>query len=73
MLLQKDKVLSVFLHAELCGHLETLKKSFQAYFCSDELRVKPWVRHPFLVDMNEIDDSDHAKYDHIDLRTKEML
>ena len=73
VLLQKDKVLSVSLHAELCGHLETLKKSFQAYFCSDELRVKPWVRNPFLVDMNEIDDSDLAKDDLIDLRTKEML
>ena len=38
-----------------------------------ELRVKPWVHNPFLVDMNGIDDSDLAKDDLIDVRTKEML
>jgi hypothetical protein len=30
--------------------LETLKKTVEGYFCSDDLKIETWVCNPFLAD-----------------------
>jgi hypothetical protein len=65
--------LSVSLKREICEHLETLQNSFRSYFHLDGIKVEPWIRNPFLSDMNCIANVDLAKDGHIDLRTENLL
>ncbi|KAI6656166.1 hypothetical protein LOD99_1510 [Oopsacas minuta] len=70
---ERNKPLSASLQIEMCEHLDTLQNSFTGYFSSRDLKVEIWIRNHFSTDVNSIDDSDLAKDDIIDLRTKEML
>ena len=58
---------------EISEHLSTLQRSFDGYFCQEIARKDLWIRNPFLCDLDNIDDSDLAKDDLIDLRTREVL
>ena len=54
-------------------HLESLKNSFESYFNIDNLPSELWVRNPFTVLLDEIDDNDLAKDELIDLRNNKQL
>lgn len=58
---------------EISEHLSTLQRSFDGYFCQEIARKDLWIRNPFLCELDNIDDSDLAKDDLIDLRTREIL
>jgi hypothetical protein len=61
------------LKKSICDHLETLQTAFDNYFMLDDNNFDPWIRNPFRVDLNRIDDKDLAKDELIDLRTKQVL
>jgi hypothetical protein len=65
--------LSISLKRETCEHQETLQNSFKSYFYLDGIKVEPWIRNPFLSDINCIENVDLAKDGHIDLRTENLL
>jgi hypothetical protein len=46
---------------EVCEQLETLQNSFKSYFYLDGIKIEPWIRNPFLSDINCIEDVDLAK------------
>jgi hypothetical protein len=52
-------------------HLHTLKDNFDGYFCN--LQHDVWVRSPFTVSLDQINDDDVAKDELIDLRSNERL
>ena len=54
-------------------HLKSLKNSFEGYFDIDNLPSELWVRNPFTVLLDEIDDNDLAKDELIDLRSNKQL
>jgi hypothetical protein len=62
--------LSISSKRENYQHLETLLKSFKSHFYLDGIKVEPWIRSPFLSDINCIDDVDLAKDELIVLKTK---
>jgi hypothetical protein len=39
-----------------CEHLETLQNSFKSYFYLNGITDEPWIRNPFLSDINCIED-----------------
>ena len=41
----------------ILGHLESLKNKFEGYFNIDNLASELWVRDPFTVLLDEIDDN----------------
>ncbi|XP_008190103.1 protein ZBED8-like [Acyrthosiphon pisum] len=55
-----------------CEHLYVFENSFGNYFDFTFSKSEIWLRNPFLVDLNTIDDSDLVKDELIDLRSKEM-
>jgi hypothetical protein len=65
--------LSVSLKREIYEHLEILQNSFKSYFCLDGIKVEPWIRNPFLSNINCIENVDLVKDGHIDLRTENLL
>jgi hypothetical protein len=65
--------LSISLKKEICEHLGTLQNSFKSYFRLDGIKVEPWIRNPFLSDINYIENVDLAKDGHIDLRIENLL
>jgi hypothetical protein len=65
--------LSISWKREICEHLETLQNSFKSFFYLDGIKVEPWIRNPFLSDINYIENVDLAKDGHIDLRTENLL
>ena len=54
-------------------HLESLKNSFEGYFDIDNLPSGLWLRNPFTMLLDEIDDNDLAKDESIDLRSNKQL
>lgn len=50
-----------------------MQTAFEGYFCPEELNQETWVRSPFLIDFEKIDDKDLVKDDLIDLRSTEVL
>ncbi|XP_071044582.1 protein FAM200C-like [Parasteatoda tepidariorum] len=71
----QDNLLLNNLKNEICEHLEVLQVSLKKYFNLDEIKIKYelWIRHPFLCDIDCIDDMSLAKDELIDLRTKSLL
>ena len=53
-------------------HLQTLKDNFDGYFGGD-LVHDVWVRSPFTVSLDRINDDDVVKDELIDLRSNERL
>lgn len=71
--LSKNNIaLASSIKTQICEHLDALENSFGNYFDSTFLKSEIWLRNPFLVDLNTIDDSDLVKEELIDLRSKEM-
>ncbi|KAK4322436.1 hypothetical protein Pmani_006776 [Petrolisthes manimaculis] len=66
---KSDKALPPSLKPELCKYLDTLKNSFNGYFCTGDLKVETWIRNPFPANIDCISDEDFAKDELIDLRT----
>ena len=54
-------------------HIKSLKNSFEGYFDIDNLPSELWVRIPFTMLLDEIDDNDLAKDELIDLRSNKQL
>jgi hypothetical protein len=69
---KKNIILSSSIKTQICEHLDKLENSFNDYFISTYSKTDIWLRNPFVVDINSIDDSDLVKYELIDLRSKEM-
>jgi hypothetical protein len=61
--------LSISLKREICEHLETLQNSFKSYYYLDGTKVEPWIRNPFLSDINCVENVDLAKDGHRKLTT----
>jgi hypothetical protein len=53
--------LSISLKGEICEQLETRQNSFKSYFYLYCIKVEPWIRNPFLSDINCIEDVNLAK------------
>ena len=70
---QSARSLSKEVQKEVSEHLETLQNSFEGCFCSESLNQETWVRSPFMMDMNDINDEDLIKDDLIDIRSKAVL
>ena len=70
---QKQSDIFISMRKEFCLHLDTLQTSFKGYFNLDSFGGEAWIRNPFLVDLNSIDDEDHNKDDLFDLRARELL
>ena len=68
---QRDIFMSV--RKEFCLHLDTRQTSFESYFNLGSLKDEAWIRNPFLIDLNSIDDKDPNKDDLIDLRASKLL
>ena len=68
----KKNVKFLSLKKEFCSHLDTLQNSFQGYFNLDSLKSEAWIRNPFLIDLNGINDKDPNK-ELIDLRVSKLL
>ena len=70
---QSARSLSKEVQKKVSEHLETLQNSFEGYFCPESLNQETWVRSPFMMDMNDINDEDLIKDDLIDIRSKAVL
>ena len=72
---KKECEIFISMKKEFCSHLDTLQTSFQGYFtCNlDSLKSEAWIRNPFLIDLNGINDEDPNKEELIDLRASELL
>jgi len=71
--LSKNNIaLSSSMKSQICEHLDVLENSFGNYFDFTFSKSEIWLRNPFFVDLNTIDDSDLGKDELIDLRSKEM-
>jgi len=71
--LSKNNIaLSSSIKAQICEHLDVLENSFSNYFNFTFSKSEIWLRSPFFMDLNTIDDSDLVKDELIDLRSKEM-
>ena len=72
---ETKKVCEIFISMkkEFCSHLDTLQTSFQGYFNLDSLKSEAWIRNPFLIDLNDINDKDLNKEEHIDVRASKLL
>ena len=70
---KKEYEIFISLKKEFCSHLDTLQTSFQGYFNLDSLKSEAWIRNPFLIDLNDINDEDSNKEELIDLRASELL
>ena len=70
---QKESDIFISMRKEFCSHLDTLQTSFEGYFNLDSFEGEAWIRNPFLIDLNSIDDKDPDKDDLIDLRASVLL
>ena len=70
---KKECEIFISMKKEFCSHLDTLQTSFQGYFNLDSLKSEAWIRNPFLIDLNGINDEDFNKKELIDLRPSELL
>jgi hypothetical protein len=70
---EMQNCLPISFKREICEEVETLQNSFKSYFSLDGIKVEPWIRNPFLSDINCIEDVDLAKDELIDLRRKISL
>ena len=69
---KKECEIFISMKKEFCSHLDTLQTSFQGYFNLDSLKSEAWIRNPFLIDLNGIND-EHPNKELIDLRASELL
>ena len=53
--------------------MDTLQTSFEGYFNLGCLKDEAWIRNPFLIDVNSIDDEYSNKDDLIDLKAEKLL
>ena len=58
---------------EVISHLNNLRSSFDKYYTVSDLQCLDWIRNPFVVNMDDIDDLDPCKEELISLRGKKML
>ena len=63
----------ISMRKEFCSHLDTIQTSLEGYFNLGSLKGEAWIRNPFLIDLNSIDDKDPNKDDLIDLRASKLL
>ena len=70
---RKESDIFVSMRKEFCSHLDALQTSFEGYFNWGSLKDEAWIRNPFLIDLNSIDDEDPNKDDFIDLRASKLL
>ena len=54
---------------EIVQHLQILETSFHNYFVPGSRDVHPWIREPFLVELDYFEDSDLCKDEMIELRS----
>ena len=69
----KESDIFVSMRKEFCSHLDALQTSFESYFNLSSLKDEGWIRNPFLIDLNSIDDEDPNRDDIIDLRASKLL
>ena len=60
---RKESDISVSRRKEFCSHLDTLQTFFEGYFNLGSLKDEAWIRNPFLIDFNSINDEDPNKDD----------
>ena len=70
---RKESDIFISMRKQFCSHLDTLQTSFEGYFNLGSLKDEAWIRNPFLIDLNSIDDEDPNKDDLIDLRANKLL
>ena len=70
---RKESDIFISMRKEFCSHLDTLQTSFESYFNLGSLKDEAWIRNPFLIELNGIDDKDPNKDDLIDLRASKLL
>ena len=70
---RKESDIFISMKKEFCSHLDTLQTSFEGYFNLGSLKDEAWIRNPFLIDLNSIDNEDPNKDDLIDLRASKLL
>ena len=70
---RKESDIFISMRIEFCSHLDTLQTFFEGYFNLGSLKDEAWIRNPFLIDLNSIDDEDSNKDDLIDLRANKLL
>ena len=70
---RKESHIFISMRKKFCSHLNALQTFFEGYFNLGSLKDEAWIRNPFLIDLNSIDDEDPNKYDFIDLRTSKLL
>ena len=70
-----ERDVPIALKDDILIHLWTLQTSFDNsyYFGSEVLQQNVWVRNPFTVNLDSLDDEDLTKDDLIDLRHKALL
>lgn len=61
------------LQDEIVNHLENLNKNFAQYFSNTKSSNLDWIRNPFLLDLDTMDDSNMQNDDLIDLKSKAVL
>ena len=70
---RKESDIFVSMRKEFCSHLDARQTSFEGYFNLGSSKDEAWIRNPFLIDLNSIDDKDPNKDDLIDLRASKFL
>lgn len=68
-----DVAMSTALKQDICVHLETLETALDGYFKCEGMKFDSWIWNSFTVDFISIDDSDLAKDDLTNMRTKQMM
>ena len=63
---QKESDIFISMRKEFCSRFYTLQASFKGYFNLDGFGGEAWIRNPFLIDLNSIDEEDPNKDDLID-------
>ena len=58
---RKESDIFISMRKEFCSHLDTLQTFFEGYFNLGSLKDEAWIRNPFLIDLNSIDDKDPNK------------
>ena len=70
---RKESDIFVSMRKEFCSHLDALQTSFEGYFNLGSLKDEAWIRNPFLIDLNSINDEYLNKDDFFDLKASKLL
>ena len=70
----QDGLLNSAVAPEITEHLQNLRNSFDGYFSVGELKqANKWIRDPFLLNLQDMDDDDQLKEDLIELRSNQAI